>query len=280
MKLLQTLGLNLLEAEVYMLLLTQDEPITAYRIGKAINKPTANVYKAIDSLMWKGAVMVDDGEPRLCRPVPLEEFLGHLEKTYVQTARQAAETLAHLSKPTQDERIYQIHSMPLIFERCRALLGRAETIAVIDIFPKAMEELLPAIEETAARGVETYVQVYEPTTIKQVHLVQAFESQEILAHWKCQQLNCVSDGKEVLLALMGNNLSKVFQAIWTQSPFLACVLHAGFLREHLFHSIAALKDQENFPSAIQKLLIEHPSFHSTHIPGQKLLFSRLGVEEI
>jgi sugar-specific transcriptional regulator TrmB len=48
-ELLRQIGLNQLEAEVYAFLLPS-EPMTAYAIGTALGKPTANVYKAIERL--------------------------------------------------------------------------------------------------------------------------------------------------------------------------------------------------------------------------------------
>ena len=278
-ELLQTLGLNHLEAEVYALLLAHDEPITAYRIGQTLGKPTANVYKAIAALSRKGAVIVVEGEPRLCRPVPLEEFLGHLEHTYLQTTKQVATQLAHLREPAPDERIYQLQSVPLVLERCRLMLARAKRVAVIDAFPKAMDAVKPAAEEAIARGVDVHAQVYEPTTIAGAHTVQAYQSERILKHWSSQQLNCVIDGQEVLLALLHDDLSEVYQAVWTASPFLACMLHAGLLREHFFHDIATLDGQDGFPAALRALLERHPSFHTADVPGQKLLFARLGVKQ-
>ncbi|MBN2562550.1 MAG: TrmB family transcriptional regulator [Phycisphaerae bacterium] len=278
-ELLETLGLNHLEAEVYVLLLRQQEPITAYRIGKDLGKPTANVYKAIEALARKGAVIIDHDEPRLCRPVPAEEFLGQLEETYQRTTRHAASRLAHLGQPAPDERVYQIQSVPLVLERCRSMLDRAQRIVVVDAFPRAMEAVRPAIDKAIARGVDAYVQAYEPTDIAGAHLVQAYQSDPILRHWRSQQLNCVVDGREVLLALLHNDLCGVHQAVWTGSLFLACVLHAGFLREYFFHDIAAMKDGDDFPPALRAMLEGHPSFHGTDVPGHKLLFARLGVDE-
>ena len=43
--------------------------------------------------------------------------------------------------------------------------------------------------------------------------------------------------------------------------------------------IAALKGREELPESLHSLLEQHPGFHTTDIPGQKLLFSRLGVDE-
>jgi sugar-specific transcriptional regulator TrmB len=277
-ELLQGLGLNLLEAEVYTHLLTQDEPVTAYRTGKVLGKPTANVYKAIEALARKGAVVLEFGEPRLCRAVPPEEFLTQLEASFQQTTRRAAELLSDSRHHFPDERIYQLESASLVFERLRLMLESAERIAAVDIFPKAMEVVRPAIEKAAARGVKVYVQGYESQEIPGAHFVQAFQSASILAHWRSQQLNCVVDGREVLLALIRNDLTGVHQAIWTKNLFIACVVHAGLMREHFFHEIAALKGREDLPGSVHALLEEHPGFHTTDIPGQRILFSRLGVD--
>ena len=277
-ELLQALGLNHLEAEVYVLLLAQEEPITAYRVGKSLGKPTANVYKAIEALTRKGAVIIDEGEPRRCRPVPVEEFLGQLEQTFLGMSKQAARRLADLESPPPDERIYHLGSVPAVLERCRAMLGRVQRIAVLDVFPAVFEAVRTSIDEAVGRGAEVYVQVYEATELDGAHVVRALQSDRILRHWKSQQLNCVIDGRETLLALLHSDLAEVHEAIWTSSLFLSCVMHAGLLREHVFHEVAALQDQEDFPPSLRTLLKEHPSFHSVAVPGQKLLFSRLGVE--
>ena len=62
---LQELGFTGLEAEVYIHL-AQGEASTGYAIARALNKPTANTYKAIAALEAKGAVIVDDGDTRAC----------------------------------------------------------------------------------------------------------------------------------------------------------------------------------------------------------------------
>jgi sugar-specific transcriptional regulator TrmB len=278
-KQLQKLGLNLLEAEVYIYLLSQERSITAYQIGKNLGKPTANVYKAIEALARKGAVIINLGEPRVCRAIPVEEFLGQLVNTFQETTRQAAKSLSCLQNPYPDERIYQLRSVSLIFERFRLVLSKASKIVIVDAFPKAMELVMSTLEETAARGVSVYAICYEPVDIPGTSVVQAHQSDLVLRHWKSQQLNCVVDGQEVLIALMHGDLSDVYQSIWTSSPFMACIIHAGLMREHFFHNIASLKERKDFPETLKTILLEHPVFHAVEIPGQKLLFSCLGVNE-
>jgi sugar-specific transcriptional regulator TrmB len=279
-KLLQKLGLNLLEAEVYTYLLAQVDPVTAYRIGKILGKPTANVYKAIEALARKGAVILHAGETCLCRAVSAEEFLGQLLSSFQETTREAAHHLANLHDPYPDERIYQLQSVSQIFERFRRMLSQSSKIAVVDAFPGVLENIKSAIEETAARGVNIYLLTYKAIDIPGVNIVRAHQSDSILGFWRSQQLNCVVDGQEVLIALIHNNLSEVYQSIWTSSPFLACIIHAGLMREHFFHEAAMLKEQKDFPESLKTILDDHPVFHAADIPGQRLLFSRLGVDEV
>src|SRR6266542_1955367 len=85
---LREIGLNQLEAEVYTFLLPS-EPVTAYAVGAALGKATANVYKAIERLARLGAVLVEEGASRRCRAVPLKEFLRHTERERAARTREA-----------------------------------------------------------------------------------------------------------------------------------------------------------------------------------------------
>lgn len=273
-EILRSLGLNNLEAEVYAFLLRQDEPMTAYRVGKELGRPTANVYKAIDALARKGAAVVDQGDTRLCRPAPPAEFLGQYERSLLEKTRQAGGVLTQLGPASADEGIYHLHSAPLVLERCRAMLERCQQIAVVDAFPAALGAVLSAVEAAIQRGVQVYLQTYERVSIRGARVALAYQSDRILAHWTSQQLNVVADGQEVLLALLHADLSDVYQAVWTSSLYLACSVHVGLMREHVFHRIAALRDRKDFPADICRLIDEQPFFHAATVPGQRKLFAR------
>ncbi len=275
---LQALGLNRLEAEVYLLLLAQRQPVTAYRIGKALGKATANVYKAIESLLLSGAVTVDSGEPRLCRATAPEEFLGQLERHFKRRQRQAAVELAELTPAPGGERIYPLQSAPLVFERAIAMLDRASSIVVVDAFPKTLEQVRPAIQRAIDRGVEVFVQTYTPVEILGAAVTLAHKWETILSFWHSQQLNVIVDGQEALLALLHEDLLGVHQAVWTDSLYISCILHAGLLREHTLHAIYELRQQQAFPASLDALLDRQLFFHNAQVPGQQLLFSRFGVD--
>ena len=275
---LQALGLNALESEVYTHLLVAAEPVTAYRLGKALGKPTANVYKAIEALVRKGAVVTDESEPKLCRPVGADEFLAQLERGFAGRVAAARTSLAKLGEPPPDQRVYDLQSVPLVVERAHSMLRRAERVAVIEVFPAVAQELRDVLQETIDRGVDVYVQLYAPLELSGGHVVDTHEGETSREHWRSEQLNLVVDGREVLLALLWPGLEEVFQALATSSLYLACLIHAGMMREHFFSQVGELARGLSSDDPLRRLIDEHPVFHSMDVPGQRELFQHLRME--
>lgn len=270
---LTNLGLNQLEAEVYTTLLT-NEPMTGYRIGKILGRPTANVYKALASLGQKGAVLIEEGQNRLCRPVSVEEFLRHLETNFQSKKAAASDILAQLKVDQADDRIYQLNSVPLIIERAKSMLTRCEKIAVVDAFPKLLTAVLPAIEAAIERGVTILIQAYAPIELTGAHITQAFMSDENLDEWNGQQLNLVIDARECLLALVNNQLDQVHQALWSQSTYLSFILHVGRAREHNAHELLNMADGPHFFQETKRILGYDPYFMPQKVPGIHDLLTR------
>lgn len=272
-EILLELGLNKLESEVYMHLLTHP-PLTAYKIGKQINKPTANVYKAIDALATKGAVIVEDNKNKLCRAVAPDEFVGMYENLVMEKTKKARDFLCSLKSETEDEKTYSIQSVPLVFERFRAMMARCKSIAVVDAFPKTLEKVKIFLEEAALRGVEVHVEAYQPVEIGGTFVTCAGIGSEALEHWQSQQLNLVIDGEEHLIALLDNDLKKVKQAVWSSNTYMSCLLHAGMLREQTVMKIMAQTNSPDFEIKAKQVLEEQKFFFNTNVPGFTKLFNR------
>jgi HTH-type transcriptional regulator, sugar sensing transcriptional regulator len=271
--LLTGLGFNQLEAEVYVHLLAQP-PSTAYKIGKQINKPTANVYKAIDSLAEKGAILVEDNKNRLCRAVSPAELMNHTEATLLEKTREAREALSSPVDLAPDENSYTIRSAPLVFEKFRSMMQNCTTIAVVDAFPKALEKVTGSITEAVARGVKVYVEAYEPVEIGGAHVVCSKIGPEAMGHWKSQQLNLVTDGQEYLVALLDTDLKKVKQAAWSNNLYMSCMLHAGRLREQTVIQGMNAVGQPGFEAEVKKILGQQQFFFNSNVPGFNRLFDR------
>ncbi len=268
---LTDLGFNRLEAEVYIQLLTH--PLaTAYKIGKLINKPTANVYKAMDTLAEKGAVIIEDNKTKLCTAVKPDEFLNLLEKTLLRKTEIAKQSLNNLNREITDQRSYSLKSVPLVFEKAKIMLKKCQKIAVIDAFPKALAKITGLLEETAKRGVSVHVEAYEHIDIPGVDVSVATIGKESTDHWKSQQLNIIIDGEEHLIALLDDELKKIKQATWSRNVYMSCILHAGRLREQTVVKILNKLNSSDFESDVKNILSKEKFFFNSDIPGFNKLF--------
>ena len=265
------IGFNKLEAEVYLYLLSHP-PATAYKIGKDINKPTANVYKAIESLAGKGSVIVEDNKTRLCRAVAPDEFLNMYERSVVEKTRSVKELLNSIHKKSDDEKTYSINSVELVLERFRSMMERCKSIAVIDAFPLALNNVLDSVQKAVKRGVKVHVEAYKPVAIKGAKVVYPAMSGKVLQHWHSQQLNLVIDGEEHLIALMDEDLKKVRQAVWSNNTYMSCLLLGGILREQAIVEIITASEKPGFEKKVRDILKNQMFFYNSNIPGFNKIF--------
>src|SRR5581483_7727318 len=190
------------EAEVYTFLLA-NPPMTAYRVAKGVGAATANTYKAIESLARRGAVLVEEGDNRLCRAVPAKEFLRHLEQNFLKQTHEAEAALTKLQRESFDERVYKLESVDQAFERARQMLEvRCTKVALIDAFPAALEAMLPSIKVAVGKQLQVFVQSYRPVQIKGALVATPNIGTDVQTFWGSEQLNVVIDGRECLIALL------------------------------------------------------------------------------
>ena len=270
------LGLNELEANAYIALLA-DGPATAYQLAQRIGKQTANVYRVVDALAEKGAVAVQSGKKQMLTAIDPDEFLSQLQRRHQKWIDGASKGLRSLHRQPNGGQLYSLDNVDAVIERARAMLAAAQTIVVIDAFPKSLAMLEGDISKAHRRKVSVYVQAYSLTTLKASSIAYVGEAEQVLNYWKSEQLNLVVDGREVLLALCRKELDGVVEAYWSNSVYLACTQHAGFLREHVFHQMHALLESgKSTPGRLKQLLQESPTFHGLQLRAQKALIDELG----
>jgi sugar-specific transcriptional regulator TrmB len=95
-QLLADIGFTRLEAVTYLHLI-QEPSVTGYRVAQAIAKPVPNVYKALESLQKKGAIVCDESAAhRRYVALPIAGFLQQLHDQLQATGRKIEEQLADL----------------------------------------------------------------------------------------------------------------------------------------------------------------------------------------
>lgn len=267
------LGFTGLEAEVYITLLYHS-PITGYRIAQELEKPVANTYKAIESLRNKGAVIVDEGDTRLCRAVPAEELLGQIERRFRDTQKRAAQALSNIKNSSSDDRVYQLRSREQVMERCRRMLRDCRQLALLDIFPGPLEELSRDIEEAAARGVEVALKAYQPTQIRKAQVLIEPTGPAILGRWPGQWVNLVIDDAEFLLAFLNSDGKGVYQAIWSNSIYLSWVYSSSLASELILAGLQTRIEEGASTEELQKVLKRFLRLKPLKTPGHQAILKR------
>ena len=249
-------------------------------MAQALAKPSANTYKALESLARKGAVLVDDGANRLCRAVPPDEWLNQLDRQFQANKKRAAEALAGLSTTLYDERVYQLTSRTQVLERCRAMLERCSHVAVIDIFPGLVADLRDEIESAAARGVEVVVKAYETLKLRDVRVVVRPRGYEIIDALPGDMLSLNIDGAEHLLAVMPRDGDTVHQAIWTGSAVVAYLLYNGLVNEVSEVALMSELDKDTSVEKLRRVFTNLRHLHpiSSRGPVYQNLLRRLGAD--
>lgn len=265
---LTELGLTPSEAAVY-LFLAEQPGATGYKIAKAIKKPVANTYKVLESLHEKGAVLADEGEAKQYRAVPAEEFLGRLERQFMERRRRASRDLAGLKRPARDDRVYSLRSSEQVMERARLMLAACTRFALIDAYPGLLDALREDLTAAQRRGVRVIAHTYRELGIAGVIEVPEQRSDEVLASLPGDHISIVIDGREYLVAVLRRDGPGVFQAVWTQSVILAAQQHVGMIYEFMLAEVER-RLQAGDPSAaeLRGTLKPFEEFFFRNTPGR------------
>ncbi|MBI1331402.1 MAG: hypothetical protein JST12_11680 [Armatimonadetes bacterium] len=123
-------GFTALESEIYAFLL-QEYPATGYRVAQAIGKPAANVYKALEALERKAAVVVDGSNSKEYRPVAPERLFGRLEKEFSSNKSSAVRLLSSLGSPDASGRVFTLSSYDQAVGQAKTILSSAKESALV-----------------------------------------------------------------------------------------------------------------------------------------------------
>lgn len=220
------LGFTALEERIYTFLVGES-PATGYRIAKAIGKPVANTYKAINSLVAKGAVVLDEGARRRCRAVPYQDFLALLEQRFQERKATAERNLALLPAPTQIAGTYSITTVDQVFEQARSMLDRAERSARLDLSLLPLEKLGTDLVRCTERSVDVAVKAPSLDRIQGVRLIRDPLGAAVAESDQGEWIHMVVDSDEHLFALLSPDGAMVRQASWSSSPDVSAFFGRG-----------------------------------------------------
>jgi len=230
-KSLESLGLTQMEALAYTYLVANPSS-TGYRVARGIGKPTANVYRALESLGRKGAVMQDRAATPAFRALTPDDLLARLEHDFMQRKHLAAEKLASLQPDPGDERIYSLNSPEQVMTRARIVLASARRLVFVDGAMTLVDALQNEISEARAR----HARVLARTHAKRGSVETSPPHRDTLAVGQSAPgmppvLRIVCDAREVVLAIFDYDEARTREAFWTRSTLLARSTHEALAAE-------------------------------------------------
>jgi sugar-specific transcriptional regulator TrmB len=270
---LSLFGFNALEEQAYVALL-QAPGQTGYKLAQAVRKPVANIYKALESLLEKGAVLVEDGDPAVYRATPVAEIFDKLE-TELRKQRKAALRQLGARTPPPDERVYRLGSREQTIQRARGIIASSKRVLLLDVFPNLISELAGEIAAAATRGVKIAGQIYAPAQFPGAMLILRAERDQVLRRWAGDWMNLVADGQELLISVLERSGKGLHQAVWTRSPYLVWSFHSALYAEILLSRLRVEIENGASQRRLLRLVKDYHGRIATDAPGYKRLASQL-----
>jgi sugar-specific transcriptional regulator TrmB len=237
---LEALGLTRLEALAYAYLVA-NPATTGYKVSKGIGKPTANVYRALESLGRKGAVTNDHASPPLFRAVAPGELLDQLEREFMDRREIAARALASVAEENDAEPdgFFALKTPEQAMGRVRVMITAARRVVVLDASPEVLAEFADAIGDARRRGARVIV-------LKR-GAADGVEHADVICDMtpasEPMALRVVLDAREALIASTAAQSNAVSDAMWTRSSLFARTLHAAVTNDAFFVRVeAGLRD--------------------------------------
>ncbi|HTQ09269.1 MAG TPA: helix-turn-helix domain-containing protein [Fimbriimonadaceae bacterium] len=223
-------GFTGLESEIYTFLL-QESPATGYRVAQAIGKPSANTYKAIESLQQKGAVLVDESKNRLCRAVPPGELLARLTRDFEWRRAEAELRLSNLDTNSVDDRVYGLRARNQVIERARHMIAAARSVVLLSCSAHVVNQLRDLLAFLPTRDVRLFVACDEPLGIDGANSIVNSRPESF------DDIRLISDAAEYLFAFLKPGRDEVQQAVWSRSPYLSVSAYRGLAAEFVLFGL-------------------------------------------
>lgn len=224
---LATLGFTQFESAIYCALL-RHAPATGYRVAQLVGKAPANTYQTLKALMQKGAVVTTGGpdEATSYTPVPPEQLLAGIRHSFEERHEAALTALESVYAPSRDESVYQLKTVPQVMERARAMLVEAQEVVIFDLFPAMYDVLREEIDAVRARGLLVAGIAYRPEDAQDAMPYNGESADLVASRWPGLGLILVVDGRQQLIAQLSKDMSRVLNAVYSDSLFLSCVFHS------------------------------------------------------
>lgn len=159
---LKRLGFSDYESRIYIDLLRQISPRTAYEVAKSTGVPRPNTYNTLESLAQRGAVLaVTEGPSRYVAAPPRDLFSSIAEKT-AALCSDIGTQLEDIAKPVDDQHVWTLSGEIEVHRKIDTLIRNCQDSLMLKAASDILEIHKPVLAEAGARGIEMLIIVFGP----------------------------------------------------------------------------------------------------------------------
>jgi len=249
--LLSNVGFSALETDVYMALL-KEPGASGYRVAQMFGKSVGSIYKALDSLRVKGAVVANETtRPTTYVALSIHEYMNARRRDLEVLETKIEQELEEVVAGPEQRGVFDLTSVGQVYERCRDLLRSAQTVALLNIDARPLEELRGELMAAADRGVKVLIKTRAPAKIPGCGILAPGAPSPVPRRpspdvWSGDELGVAVDFREYVQAFLKSDGSGVEEAIWVRQPHLAnqvcCLFQSDFTLTKVSAMVQAGKD--------------------------------------
>ncbi|MDS0295158.1 TrmB family transcriptional regulator [Halogeometricum luteum] len=229
-ELLEWFGLSSYEASVFVALQRLGRG-TAKEIASLSGVPRSQIYGAADSLQEQGLVEVQQSNPRIYRPIAVDEAIDQLKQRYERRTADAEQQLKQIRnerrsrEQEQKEDVWTVSGAAAVKSRIAKIVSDTEERLVVGIDENSplFEQLVTQLAEKSEQGVEIVVVTESETAAERL---EPFAS--VVKHREAAgadvprpQHVLIADDETILLGVQANEEET---AIWSSGTNFAKVL--------------------------------------------------------
>lgn len=159
---LKRLGFTEYESRIYIRLIRQAGPTTAYEISKRAGVPRPNTYNALEGLARRGAVLPVSENPARYVAAEPKEFLQRLARQTSTLCEDVGDWLTELSPEGGDAYVWTMSGETAVHDKIDALIAGARENLMIKAPDDILRRHKATLSEAGERGLEMLIIVFGP----------------------------------------------------------------------------------------------------------------------
>jgi sugar-specific transcriptional regulator TrmB len=226
------LGFNSYEAKVYVKMLTQPQPLTAYEIAGISGVPRSKVYEVVDRLYKKQTLVQTEENPKRYLAVDPTDVLNSLKAGFDASLTLVRDELSQVNVGETADYILNLIGKDSIIEKSKEMIRCASESILIALDPNMLRELegdiAAAVNRAGNRKVSINIVYYGEDTIQfdDVHYHKL--NQPDIENWLSILLDV--DFEQVLAGTMQRS-SNEGHGVWTRNVYINNILQDNIIHE-------------------------------------------------